>query len=112
MMITRKLKLAFAGALAAGLLAAAAVSAGAASVPPAPSEPQLDAQAAGCTEVVTNTRLLRVTRDSFGYVDHKLWEHTIVDRCPDGRGGTVDRNERRTQFWEDWQTTVRPGVGD
>ena len=33
MMITRKLKLAFAGILAAGLLAAAAASAGAASVP-------------------------------------------------------------------------------
>ena len=101
-MITRKLKLAFAAALVAGALALAATSAGAASVPAAPAEPSLAQTQAGCTEVVINTRLLRVTRDSFGYVDHRLWEETIVDRCPDGSGGTVDRNQRRHQYWEDW----------
>lgn len=101
-MITRKLKLACAAALAAAMLAVAAASAGAASTPPAPDEPRLAETQAGCTEVVINTRLLRVTRDSFGYVDHKLWEETIVDRCPDGSGGTVDRNQRRHQYWEDW----------
>ena len=99
-MIARKLKLAFAAAIAAGILAAA--GAGAASLPPAPAEPSLAQTQAGCTEVVINTRLLRVTRDSFGYVDHRLWEETIVDRCPDGNGGTVDRNQRRHQYWEDW----------
>jgi len=100
--ITSKLKLACTAALAAAMLALAAASAGAASTPPAPAEPRLAETQAGCTEVVINTRLLRVTRDSFGYVDHRLWEETIVDRCPDGSGGTVDRNQRRHQYWEDW----------
>lgn len=99
-----KFKLALAGLLAAGLLAAWAASAGAASVPAVPVEPQaqIDATQSGCTAVLTNVRLLRVRRNSYGYVTARLFEQTWVDRCPVSGGGTQDSNTRRVQVWQDW----------
>ena len=102
-----KFKLALAGLLAAGLFAAWAASAGAASVPAVPVEPQaqIDATAgaaAGCTAVLTNVRLIRVRRNSYGYMTARLFEQTWVDRCPVDGGGTEDRNTRRVQVWQDW----------
>ena len=99
-----KLKLALAGLLAAGLLAAWAGSAGAASAPAVPAEPQaqIDATSSGCTAVLTNVRLLRVRRNSYGYVTARLFEQTWVDRCPVSGGGTQDSNTRRVQVWQDW----------
>ena len=99
-----KFKLALAGLLAGGLLAAWAASAGAAAVPAVPAEPQaqIDATESGCTAVLTNTRLLRVRRNSFGFMTARLFEQTWVDRCPVDGGGTEDRNTRRVQLWQDW----------
>lgn len=104
-----KLKLALAVLLAAGLFAAWAASAGAASVPSAPAEPQAQidatgtpnstADTSGCKAVLTNTRLVRVQRNSLGAITLRLVEQTWVTRCPAASGGTTDSDTRRLQVW-------------
>ena len=106
-----ELKLALAVLLAAGLFAAWAASAGAASVPSAPAEPQMQidatgtpnstADTSGCRAVLTNTRLVRVQRNSRG-ITLRLVEQTWVTRCPDASGGTTDSDTRRLQVWVRW----------
>lgn len=89
--------------VAATAMLAALFNAGPAAEPvSAQSQSAATTQTETCTVVVTGSRVVSERRDG-NFIDQRLIEQTLVDRCTTADGTTVDRNERRTRFWEDVQ---------